>query len=169
MYVCVCLHVHMIATHNVFLTLLSYSLSFCCPLVFLMCVSVNQQCLLDGINPAKHVRVHNIRKAQSRAFRGGNIHTQSYPHTTSSLPEIHKLPWSSLKPQIYRHTHMHTHSTWPLSVFARLVLPASSDRHMDLSRHATPSHNTALLRTVPWCLAPVAPSYQGRQSSVPVC
>lgn len=154
---------------SVFLTPLSYTLSFHCPLVLdCVCLSVSQQCLLDRIKPAKHVRVYNIRKAQRRAFRGGNTHTRSHPPTTSSLPELHKTPHSSLKPQTHARTHILNTQPWTSS----LCLPDWCCQH-----HLTgtwtcltmPSHNTAPLRTGPWCLAPVAPSYQGRQSSVLVC
>lgn len=73
-----------------------------------------------------------------------------------------KLPCSPLKP----HTHTHSYSpslsppSLPLSLsltspflaaFARLALPASYDRHMDLSCRAKPQHCATKNRTMMPC------------------
>lgn len=103
-------------------------------------MSVNQQCLLDRVMPVQHVRAHNIRKAQSRALRGGNIHTLAH-HTQLVLCQ------SSINHPVALHIHtllIHGFSlTHLLTVFAGLVQPASYDRHMDLSRYAKPQRYTA--------------------------
>lgn len=69
--------VHAITPHLVcFRTLLSSGLSFHCPPVFAVCLSVWENNIAFWIaKPAQSVKVHNVRKAQSRALRGGDVHT----------------------------------------------------------------------------------------------